>query len=67
MYLLTRKRWNRDEIDIDENFAVEECRQWNNWPNWKDAIEAELTSLANHKVFEPIVHNPEGIKPIGYK
>ncbi|KAK4380786.1 hypothetical protein Sango_3031000 [Sesamum angolense] len=47
--------------------SIQECRQRNNWPQWKDAIEAELNSLAQRKIFEPIIHTPEDVKPVGYK
>lgn len=84
-YVMTGKRWNRNEIDVDDIFAyhiacnivkddedhepkcINECRQRNDWPMWKDAIDAELKSLAKHKVFGSIVPTPEGVKPIGYK
>ncbi|KAL0415672.1 UNVERIFIED_CONTAM: Copia protein [Sesamum latifolium] len=29
--------------------SIHECRQINDWPEWKDAIEAELNSLAQQK------------------
>jgi len=44
---------------------MKECRQRNDWPKWKDAIEAELNSLKKRQVFGPVVHTPKGIKPIG--
>jgi hypothetical protein len=34
---------------------------------WKEAIQAELNSLAKREVFEPIVQTPEGVSPVGYK
>jgi len=84
-YVSTRKRWNRNNIVVDNIFAynvaieimqqgedvepksVNECRQRNDWPKWKDAIQAELTSLEKREVFGPIVRTPEGVKPVGYK
>ena len=54
----------------DEDFepkSVHECRQRNDWPKWKDAIQAELASLEKREVFGPIIRTPEGIKPVGYK
>jgi hypothetical protein len=30
-------------------------------------MEAELNSLAKREVFGPVVHTPDGVKPIGYK
>ena len=47
--------------------SVEECRQRDDWPKWKDAIEAELNSLSKHEVFGPIVLTSDGVKPVGYK
>jgi hypothetical protein len=47
--------------------SINECRQRNDWPKWKGAIEAELNSLEKRKVFGPVVPIPEGIKPVGYK
>ncbi|XP_038984372.1 uncharacterized protein LOC120111397 [Phoenix dactylifera] len=39
--------------------TIEECRRRNNWPKWKEAIEAELSSLAKRKVFGLVVQTPE--------
>ncbi|KAJ0881424.1 putative RNA-directed DNA polymerase [Helianthus annuus] len=47
--------------------SVEECKQRNDWPNWKEAIEAELNSLNKREVFGPVGHTPEGVKPVGYR
>ncbi|GKC87238.1 copia protein [Tanacetum coccineum] len=84
-YIMSRKVWNRNEIDVDDIFAynvalevmendedqepksMQECRYRNDWPKWKDAIEAELKSLEKRKVFGPIVQTPKGVKPVGYK
>ena len=55
-----------DNEDLEPK-SVEECRQRDDWPKWKDAIEAELNSLSKHEVFGPIVLTPDGVKPVGYK
>ena len=34
---------------------------------WKEAIQAELNSLAKCKVSGPVVQTPEGVSPVGYK
>nr|XP_009773040.1 PREDICTED: uncharacterized protein LOC104223319 [Nicotiana sylvestris] len=47
--------------------AVDECRQRNDWPKWKNAIQTELASLEKCEVFGPIVRTPEGVKLVGYK
>ncbi|KAL6328034.1 hypothetical protein AAG906_033301 [Vitis piasezkii] len=46
---------------------VEECRHRNDWPKWKEAIQAELNSLTKQKVFGLVVQTPEDVKPVGYK
>jgi len=47
--------------------SIKECKQSENWPKWKDAIEAEIHSLNKRKVFGPVVRTPKGVKPVGYK
>ena len=47
--------------------SVHECRQRNDWPKWKDAIQVELASLEKCEVFCPIIRTHEGIKLVGYK
>ena len=47
--------------------SMKDCMQRNDWPKWKDAIEAELKSLGERKVFGPVVRTPKGVKPVGYK
>ena len=54
-------------IDDSEPHTVDECRQRYDWPKWKEAILAELASLAKRKVFGPVVQTPEDVKPVGYK
>ena len=34
---------------------VEECRNINDWPKWKESIQAELNSLMKRDVFGPVV------------
>ena len=55
-----------DNEDLEPK-SVEECRQRDDWPKWKDVIEAKLNSLSKHEVFGPIVLTPDGVKPVGYK
>ncbi|WJZ86250.1 hypothetical protein VitviT2T_005726 [Vitis vinifera] len=40
---------------------VEECRHRNDWPKWKEAIQAELNSLTKREVFGPVVQTPEDV------
>ncbi|CAL2237733.1 unnamed protein product [Prunus armeniaca] len=56
----------KDNEDLEPK-TIEECRHRENWPKWKDAIQAELNSLENRKVFGPVVRTPAGVKPVGYK
>ena len=58
-----------DKINIDGLFSlvateitndfepkiVDEFKQRHDWPQWKEVIQAELTSLAKREVFGPIV------------
>jgi len=55
------------DIDDQEPMTIEDCRQRNDWPKWKDAIQAELDSIAKRKVFGPVVRTPEGVKPVVYR
>jgi hypothetical protein len=43
---------SNDDIELH---SIEECRRRNYWPIWKEAIQAELNSLAKHEVFGPVV------------
>jgi hypothetical protein len=45
-------RSNDHEIEPQ---TVEQCRRRNDWPKWKEAIQAELNSLLKREVFGPIV------------
>ena len=56
-----------NENDDPEPRSVNECQNRHDWKNWKDAIDTELKSLKNRKVFGPIVAIPAGMKPVGYK
>jgi hypothetical protein len=53
--------------DDIEPQSVEECRRRNDWSMWKEAIQAELNSLAKREVFGLVVQTPEGVSPVGYK
>ena len=35
--------------------TVDECQRRNDWPMWKEAIQAELNSLSKSEVFGPVV------------
>lgn len=59
------------EIIVDdyglEPHTLEECRQWHDWPKWKDVIQVELDSLAKREVFGPKVLTPNNVNPVIYK
>jgi hypothetical protein len=56
----------RSNDDIEPQ-SVEECRCRNDWPMWKEAIQAELNSLAKREVFGHVVQTLEGVSHVGYK
>ncbi|XP_019184046.1 PREDICTED: uncharacterized protein LOC109178951 [Ipomoea nil] len=45
--------------------SITECRKRSDWLKWKQAIEAELNSLNQRKVFGPTVLTPKDVIPIG--
>ena len=53
--------------DDTEPKSVDECRHRQDWPTWREAIQAELKSLEKREVFGPVAHTPKGVKPVGYK
>ncbi|KAM0990114.1 hypothetical protein ACFX2C_008676 [Malus domestica] len=53
--------------DDIEPRSVDECRQRQDWPKWKDVIQAELNSLERRSVFGPVVQTPPGVNLVGYK
>ena len=59
-----------DIIRNDENpepQSVKECQNRNDWPKWKEAMQAELNSLMKRDVFGLVVQTPKGVKLVGYK
>ena len=48
-----------DETDDTEPRTINECRQRNYQPKWKEAIQVQLNSLEKHGVFGPIVRIPK--------
>ncbi|KAM2222834.1 hypothetical protein ACFXTI_016937 [Malus domestica] len=53
--------------DDIEPRSVDECKQRQDWPKWKDAIQVELNSLERRNVFGPVVQTPPGVNTMGYK
>ncbi|XP_073153898.1 uncharacterized protein [Henckelia pumila] len=47
--------------------SVNDCQKRNDWPKWKEAIQAELDSLERRKVFGPVVRTPKNVIPVGYR
>ncbi|XP_070681802.1 rust resistance kinase Lr10-like [Malus domestica] len=50
---------------LDETHVPEETER-QDWPKWKDAIQAELKSLERRSVFGPVVQTLPGVNPVGY-
>ena len=53
--------------DDPEPQNTNECRQRNDWPKWRETMQAELHSLIKRDVFGPVVQTPASIKPVGNK
>ncbi|BBH04774.1 Disease resistance protein CC-NBS-LRR class family [Prunus dulcis] len=53
--------------DDIEPCSINECTQRQDWPKWKDAIQAELNSLEKRSVFGHIVPTPPNVNSVGYK
>ncbi|KAI3740406.1 hypothetical protein L2E82_30835 [Cichorium intybus] len=47
--------------------SVMDCQNRHDWVKWKEAMQAELTSLNKRKVFGPIILTPRDVKPLGYR
>ena len=56
-----------EEIEDHGPRSIYECKRRNDWPKWKDAIEANLKFLEKCQVFGPVVQTPAGVKPVGYR
>ena len=41
--------------------TVDEWLHRNDWPMWKEAIQAELNSLSKREVFGPVVRTPKDV------
>ena len=53
--------------DDPEPQNTNECRQRNDWPKWREAMQAELHSLIKRDVFGPVVQTPTSVKLVGNK
>ena len=47
--------------------TMAEYKKRSDWNQWKDAIQAELSSLSKRKVFTHAIPTPRGIFPVGFK
>ena len=56
-----------EENDNREPKSVDDCENRQDWNKWKDAMQVELNSLNNRKVFGPIVITLKSMKPVGYR
>ena len=70
--------WNRCRkyiyacnVAVDENenheSSIQKCTQCDKWPKREKKIDAEFKSLRKRRVFGPVVHTPNGTKPMAYK
>ncbi|KAM1023294.1 hypothetical protein TB2_044070 [Malus domestica] len=67
---LKRGRSPATEIILSDDIeprSVDECKQRQDWPKWKDAIQAELNSLERRNVFGPVVQTPSSVNLMDYK
>ena len=53
--------------DDPESQNTNECRQRNDWPKWREAMQAELHSLIKRDVFGPVVQTSSSIKLVENK
>ncbi|KAI3506492.1 hypothetical protein L1887_28853 [Cichorium endivia] len=53
--------------DNPEPQSVIDYQKRHDWAKWKEAMQAELTSLNKRKVFGPIILTPGDVKPLGYR
>jgi hypothetical protein len=44
-----------------------ECKMRLDWNQWKDAIQAEISSLKKRQVFSQVIPTPPQVFPIGFK
>ena len=47
--------------------SMVECQQRSDWNKWKEAIEAELSSLKKREVFTAVMPTPPRVHPVGFK
>jgi hypothetical protein len=47
--------------------SMKECLKRSDWPQWKEAIEAEQCSLNKREVFSKVIPTPHKVFPVGAK
>ena len=47
--------------------SMAECKRRSDWDKWKEAIDAELASLAKREVFSSVIPTPPKTFPAGFK
>jgi hypothetical protein len=52
--------------DLDPKTMVE-CKKCSDWNQWKDAIQAEISSLSKREVFSQVIPTPPKVFPVGFK
>jgi len=52
--------------DIDPKNMVE-CKKRSDWAQWKEAIQAEISSLIRRGVFTSAIPTPSKVFPVGFK
>ena len=56
-----------DILNDPEPKSMAECKKRSDWVKWKEAIDAELSSLYKREVFSKVLPTPRGTFPVGYK
>jgi hypothetical protein len=47
--------------------TMAECKKRSYWNQWKDAIQAEISSLSKREVFSQVIPTPPKVFPMGFK
>jgi peptide/histidine transporter 3/4 len=47
--------------------TMAECKTRSDWNQWKDAIQAEISSLTKRQVFSQVIPTPPQVFPVGFK
>jgi hypothetical protein len=47
--------------------TMAECKSRSYWNQWKETIQAEITSLSKRKIFSQAMPTPSKVFPVGFK